>query len=43
MNENENNQVTGQEGTDNDLDLLEEIQNLKNNSVSKEEYNKFVL
>ena len=40
MNENENNQVIGQEETDNDLDLLEEIKNLKNNSVSKEEYNK---
>ena len=30
-------QVEGQEGTD-DLDLLEEIKNLKANSVSKEEY-----
>lgn len=41
MNENENkNLVDGQEGTDNDLDLLEEIKSLKANSVSKEEYNK---
>ena len=42
MNEIENNQVIGQEETDNDLDLLEEIKNLKNNSVSKEEYNKVI-
>ena len=41
MNENEiKNQVEGQEGNDNDLDLLEEIKNLKANSVSKEEYTK---
>jgi hypothetical protein len=41
MNDNENlNQVNGQDGTDNDLDLLEEIKSLKANSVSKEEYNK---
>ena len=41
MNENEiKNQVEGQEGNDNDLDLLEEIKNLKENSVSKEEYAK---
>lgn len=43
MNENEtNNQVEGQKGNDNDLDLLEEIKNLKANTVSKEEYNKQV-
>lgn len=43
MNENElQNQVQGQEGTDNDLDLLEEIKNLKANSVPKEEYQKQV-
>lgn len=41
MNENEKeNQVEGQKGNDNDLDLLEEIKNLKANSVSKEEYTK---
>lgn len=41
MNENEiKSQVEGQEGNDNDLDLLEEIKNLKANSVSKEEYTK---
>ena len=41
MNENDqNNLVEGQEGTDNDLDLLEEIKSLKKNTVSKEEYNK---
>ena len=43
MNENElKDQVQGQEGADNDLDLLEEIKNLKENSVPKEEYNKQV-
>ena len=43
MNENENNNlVNGQEGTDNDLDLLEEIKSLKANTVSKEEYQKQV-
>ena len=37
MNEIEKeNLVQGQEGTDNDLDLLEEIKNLKANSVPKE-------
>ena len=37
MNENENkNLVEGQEGNDNDLDLLEEIKSLKANTVSKE-------
>ena len=41
MNEIEKeNLVEGQEGNDNDLDLLEEIKSLKANSVSKEEYNK---
>lgn len=41
MNEIEKEQVTGQEvETGNDLDLLEEIKNLKANTVSKEEYNK---
>lgn len=38
MNEIENKEVQGQEGTDNDLDLLQEIKNLKDNTVSKEEY-----
>ena len=43
MNENENkNLVEGQEGNDNDLDLLEEIKSLKASTVSKEEYNKQV-
>ena len=41
MNENEKEKlVEGQGGTDNDLDLLEEIKSLKANSVPKEEYNK---
>ena len=41
MNDNETiNQVEGQGGNDNDLDLLEEIKNLKANTVSKEDYNK---
>lgn len=41
MNENETknvNQVDG--GTDNDLDLLKELQDVKNNTVPKEEYAK---
>lgn len=43
MNENENKLVEGQEGgNDNDLDLLAEYKNLKENTVSKEEYNKQV-
>lgn len=42
MNENENKKVEGQEGTDNDLDLLSEIKSLKENTVSKEEYQKQV-
>ena len=43
MNENENKLVEGQEnGNDNDLDLLAEYKNLKENSVSKEEYQKQV-
>ena len=43
MNEIDNkNLVEGQEGNDNDLDLLEEIKSLKENTVSKEEYNKQV-
>lgn len=32
------NPVEGQQGNDNDLDLLEEIKNLKANTVSKEDY-----
>lgn len=38
MNENENKEVKGQNETDNDLDLLQEIKNLQENTVSKEEY-----
>lgn len=41
MNENEK-EVMGQTGTDNDLDLLNEIKNLKDNTVPKEEYQKQV-
>ena len=41
MNENEKEkQVEGQTGDDKDLDLLEEIKNLKATTVSKEEYTK---
>lgn len=40
MNENEKEVKQGVEGTDNDLDLLKEIQDLKDNTVSKEEYAK---
>ena len=43
MNENESKLVEGQEkGNDNDLDLLAEYKNLKENTVSKEEYQKQV-
>lgn len=38
MNENEKKEVKGQNETDNDLDLLQEIKNLQENTVSKEEY-----
>ena len=41
-NEIEKKLVEGQGGNDNDLDLLEEIKNLKENTVSKEDYNKQV-
>lgn len=42
MNENEKDVLGQEEEADKDLDLLEEIKNLKKNSVSKEEYNKQV-
>ena len=40
INDNEKEVTQGVEGTDNDLDLLKELQEVKNNSVSKEDYEK---